>query len=387
MVRRLTCLGACLVLLFAGTGCERLVDGLRSQAPPAGGVSAARLAPGPFEVATLDFAFVDASRPTMANGDVPAASSRTLGVTVWVPADADGARPLLVYAHGFTGNRREMVYMLEHVASHGYVVAGLDFPLTNGEAPGGPNSLDLGSQPGDVRFVIDSVLAENEAGGSLAGRIDPGRIGLAGLSYGGLTTTLVAFHPGEADPRVRGAISIAGPTQMFTPVFFSGGGPPFLMIAGTEDALVPHALNAVPLPAKAPGSELLTLDAGTHLGFVDFAELWMRFSYNPDATACERIGELGGSELGGGEEPGNPFEMLGTVEDGIDAAAWVLPCQGDQPIGKAMRPARQHLITSLAVRAFLDSLFAKDPALRAEARDYLRSGLPGELPDARYSAR
>ena len=76
MVRRLTCLGACLALLFAGTGCERLVDGLRSQAPPAGSVSAARLAPGPFEVATLDFAFVDASRPTMANGDAPAASCR-----------------------------------------------------------------------------------------------------------------------------------------------------------------------------------------------------------------------------------------------------------------------------------------------------------------------
>ena len=47
-----------------------------------------------------------------------------------------------------------------------------------------------------------------------AGGIDRDRIGAMGLSLGGLTTTLVAFHPTLGDPRIRAAVSIAGPSAM-----------------------------------------------------------------------------------------------------------------------------------------------------------------------------
>jgi predicted dienelactone hydrolase len=373
-----------LIVTLKVSGCDRVVEGLRSHAPPQGSESAARLLAGPYRAASHDLRFVDESRSTMANADFPGAPSRTLDVTLWSPAGEAGALPLIVFSHGFTGSRSEMQFLLEHLAGHGYAVAALDFPLTNGEAPGGPNFLDLANQPGDVRFLIDSLLELR--GGELPFAIDPERIGLMGLSYGGLTTTLLAFHASEVEPRARGAISIAGPSQMFTERFFAEGGPPFLMIAGTEDAFVPYLANAAPLPAKAPGSAVLALDAGTHLGFVEFAGNLLRFAHHLDGTACEGFGErIGGAN---GEGPGqNPFEALGSPEDGIDASEWDLPCSGSEGFPRSMRPQRQQALTSLAARAFFDSLFADDPTERQDAAAYLSTQMPDELADARYLSR
>ncbi len=369
--------------------CASFVDGLRLHQPPAGSESAERLAPGPHDVSSDEFRFVDESRPTSANGDFAGAPSRTLEVTVWVPEDAKVRRPLFVYAHGFTGHRREMEYLLEHLASHGYVVAALDFPLTNHDAPGGPTPRDLAPQPGDVRFVIDSLLALDPAVHPVRARIDADRIALAGLSYGGLTTTLTSFHPRERDPRLDAAVSIAGPTQMLAPRFFASGGPPFLMVAGTEDALVPFSRNAEPVPEKVPGGSLVAFEAGTHLGFVEFARRWMRFSHNPDATACAAIRE--DVESADAEDPfarragPDPFAALEGPDEGVDFGAWELPCT-DTPTdpARAMRPQRQQHLTALAIRAFLDAELGNDERQRAEARRYLREVLPSELPDARF---
>ena len=369
-------------LASLATGCGAIGEGLRSQAMPEGSASAARLAPGPWQVAQTGFRLVDEGRRTMANADVPGSPVRALETTVWWPSGKEGPSPLLVYGHGFNGYRGEMAHLLEHLASHGYLAASFDFPLTNSSTPGRANTLDLANQPGDVRFVIDALLSGQGPAAEIAGRIDPERIGVAGLSYGGLTTTLIAFHEREADPRVKAAISIAGPSQMFSAPFFARGGPPFLMIAGTEDTLVPYELNAAPFPARVPGAALVTIAGGTHLGFVDFARTAFRFAHNSDETVCGLLRTFGAS---GGEDPGNPFEALGGREDGIDYEAWVLPCEQGGDHGLAMRPARQQAITRLAVRAFLDSVFAEDAADRAEAAHYLRETLPRELEDVDYT--
>ncbi len=370
-------------------GCTSFIDGVRSHEPPEGSESAARLAPGPHDVSSYDLRFVDESRPTAENGDFAGSPSRTLEVTVWSPEGANGRRPLVVYAHGFSGHRREMEYLLEHLASHGYVVAALEFPLTNGDAPGGPTPRDLAPQPGDVRFVIDSLLALDPVAYRVRRRIDTERIALAGLSYGGLTTTLTSFHPRERDPRLDAAISIAGPTQMFAPHFFANGGPPFLMVAGTRDGLVPFPGNAEPVPEKVPGGSLVSFEAGTHLGFVEFARRWMRFSHDPDATACAAI--LDDVESGDAEDPfapeagPDPFAALEGEGEGVDFGAWEMPCtDASSDPARAMRPQRQHHLTVLAIRAFLDAELATNAEKRAEARRYLREVLAAELPDARF---
>lgn len=42
------------------------------------------------------------------------------------PALSEGSFPLILLSHGFTGYRTQMFYLGEHLASHGYVVVGID---------------------------------------------------------------------------------------------------------------------------------------------------------------------------------------------------------------------------------------------------------------------
>jgi len=228
------------------------------QPPPAGSESARRLAMGPLPVASLDRTFVDRSRPTDANGDFAGAPERTLEATLWYPDAEPGPHPLLVYSHGFMSMRSENVPLAELLASHGYVVVSVDYPLTNRRAPGGPNVGDAVNQPADVSFVIDQVLGWGESERPFAGSIDDERIGVLGLSLGGLTTTLVSFHPRLRDPRIRAALSIAGPGALFDERFFASAELPFLMVAGTADAMVDYPTNAVPTPSAASRRERLT---------------------------------------------------------------------------------------------------------------------------------
>ena len=118
-------------------------------------------------------------------------------------------------------SRKETAYLLEHLASYGYVVVAADFPLTSGSAPGGPNINDVSTQSADVTFLVDHILGLTGAEKPYSGQIDENRIGLLGLSLGGFSTTLTAFHPRLREPRARAAISIAGPSANLTRKFFT----------------------------------------------------------------------------------------------------------------------------------------------------------------------
>jgi dienelactone hydrolase len=352
--------------------------------PPAGSESARRLAPGPLPIASRDHTFVDTSRPTAANGDFPGAPARTLEATLWYPASgANGAHPLLVYSHGFMSMRSENVPLAELLASHGYVVVSLDFPLTNRGAPGGPNVADAVNQPGDVRFIIDQILGWGESERPFPGTIDPARIGALGLSLGGLTTELVTYHPRLRDPRVRAAVSIAGPAAFFDERFFANADVPFLMIAGTADAMIEYQANAAPIPKKVARGSLLAIANGSHAGFAGFADMFpLRLFGNPDSLGCRAL--LGNLEA---RDTENPFAGLGGVEDGIvfvDPEA-SLPCRNGAP-AEALAAGRQLMITRLAALAFFESQFAGDAAERASQLSYLSETLARDFPEARWQA-
>ena len=176
-------------------GCATLWSGLGPQGPPPDTPSARRLARGVHDVGSRDFSLVDRTRATAPNGEYPGTPSRTLETTLWYPKQATGALPLLIYSHGFMSYRRETEYLAKHLASHGFLVAAADHPLTNRRAPGGPEVQDVLQQPADVSFLIDSVLALEGEERPFSGRVDRERIGAMGLSLGGLTMTLAAFHP------------------------------------------------------------------------------------------------------------------------------------------------------------------------------------------------
>jgi dienelactone hydrolase len=377
IVRILGVLVIGLAVLLAGAFLARAPE-----PPPAGSESARRLAAGPLPVGTADRTFVDRSRPTAANGEFPGAPERTLVATLWYPEATAGAHPLLVYSHGFMSMRGENVPLAELFASHGYVVVSVDYPLTNGRAPGGPFVGDVVNQPGDVSFVIGQVLALAEGERPFAGTIDAERIGAVGLSLGGLTTTLASFHPRLRDPRIRAAVSIAGPAAMFDRRFFASAALPFLMIAGTADAIVTYDTNAMPIPGKIAQGGLLTIEAASHAGFAAFADMFpLRLVGNPDAIGCYAL--VGNLEARGRE---NPFEALGGPEDGVlfDTDA-PLPCANGAP-DDAVPAGRQLMITRLAALAFFQSAFAADPAERTSWQGFLADTLHRDFPEAHYQS-
>jgi len=347
---------------------------------PEGSESAARLAPGPHPVGHVELEWVDASRPTAANGEDPGSPERSFQVALWYPEGARDEHPLAVYSHGFVSSRHGGTYLAEHLASHGYVVVSADFPLTHSQAPGGPNALDVIHQPADVSFLIDRAMALEGAERPFEGEIDAERIGVFGLSLGGITTTLVAFHPEWRDPRVAAAISIAGAGDVFGPRFFDHAAVPFLMVAGTADAIVDYESNALPIPNRTRVGGLVSIADGTHVGFDQVAAGVMRLLGNPDTVGCR----LGGADPEA--SPENPFNgLFGTPEQGLlEVTEYPPPCV--KTFERTMAAGRQQMLTTLVVRAFFESHFAREPGVRAEHEEFLARILPAELPEVTYAA-
>lgn len=363
--RRRACVLALTAALLLVPGCALLAT---PQGPPRASESARRLAPGPFRVASADVELEDRSR------------GRTLATTVWWPQDAPGPAPLVVQAHGFLADRTGARYVARDLASHGWVVVAATHPTTTLFAPGGPKLEDVVRQPADVSFLVDRVLADGDGLPELP-PIDPGRIAVMGHSLGGLTATLAAFHPRLRDPRVAAAISVAGPMEPFRPQFFAGARVPFLVIAGSADVIVDWRSNAFVVLDRVPGGTLVLLAGASHTGFDDAASGLPRVLDNPDTLGCwvlERTLHLDTAlaTLHAQSDEGDAVDL----EHGL-----VRPCT-EPPPDVAMDPARQQMITALAVRAFLEEQLDPDPAVRAAAAHYLTDILARDFAEASVTA-
>src|SRR6266581_226548 len=151
-------------------------------APPA--VSA-----GTFGVGQRTDMYVDASRPTPANGNAPGASTRTMATTVLYPAAgppgtaptpnappaaAGRPYPLLVFAHGFDATPALYASLLSRWASAGYVVVAPAIPLLNADAPGGVSHADYGvPNITDLDFALNEALRRSATPGDpIAGLVD-----------------------------------------------------------------------------------------------------------------------------------------------------------------------------------------------------------------------
>lgn len=96
----------------------------------------------------------------------------------------EGPFPVVLYAHGAPGSRLQSTRLCEHLASHGYVVAAIDFALmTYGDMVEQAYVSGLTDRPHDVSFVLDS-LQEGERFGGVA---DTSNAAIIGYSFGGYT--------------------------------------------------------------------------------------------------------------------------------------------------------------------------------------------------------
>jgi dienelactone hydrolase len=289
---------------------------------------------------------------------------------------SDGPYPLVVYSHGFMSFKQEGDYLVKHLVSHGYVVIAPDFPFTNIFTPGGPDLNDVVNQPGDVSFLIDTVLAWNAtAGHRLEGAVDAERIGLTGLSLGGLTTLLTAYHPDLRDPRIDAAAPIASPSDFFAPEFYENARVPLLFVLSELDAIVDFEATQVAYENAGSPLYFARFFAASHTGWSGVAAVLFENLDNPDTAGCAALG----GELPDDPEDATFLVLLGGPENGITASSARPACSWDAQLLPALRPSRQHQLTILAVRPFLDLyLKRRDPQDAWRSFDFLLHGLEAE---------
>ena len=129
------------------------------------------------------------------------------------PPIESGELPVLIFSHGWAGFKEQNIFQVEELASHGYVVVGINhtygailtvFP-DGREIPRSPDALPSGvSQEeydiasnilvrqwaGDIGFVLDELAAlePNADLGLVAGKLNLGKVGIFGHSTGGGAT-------------------------------------------------------------------------------------------------------------------------------------------------------------------------------------------------------
>jgi predicted dienelactone hydrolase len=191
--------------------------------------------------------FLDVTRPS---------HSGPRALAVWVrrpviPASAAaghklarGLFPLVVFAPGYLQCQADYGTLLNTWASAGYVVAAVQFPRTNCHVHD-PDEADLINQPGDVKYVIQRLLALSGApSGPLSGLIASGQIAVAGHSDGGDTVAAVAANTCCRDRQVKAAVVLAG--AEWPPLggrFFPRASPPVLFVQGSADTWNPPAAS------------------------------------------------------------------------------------------------------------------------------------------------
>ena len=227
------------------------------------------------------------------------ARKRDVPYRLYAPNPLAGIYPVIFVSHGIGGTRESMPYLGRYLAEHGYIVIHLQHPGTDNSLWMHEKSLDaiygalrrgmLDARAAQARFqdVPFAVreLDKLDASGPLAGHIDLQRIGMAGHSYGSVTTLVAAgqrMGPGGAwfykEPRIKAGLLMSPSlpiqggdlTQLYRSIDI-----PLFHVTGTKDG------NAVPgnrefdpvertLPyqnLKIPHQYLLVLNGATHNSF------------------------------------------------------------------------------------------------------------------------
>ena len=189
-------------------------QGLRPDAPP-------YAVHGPYAVGTRQFVVEpDSERPVPLLVWYPALNpdgaddNYTYVVTVkWEPApDLDtvvyghafpdaapdlssAPYPVVVVSPGFGTNAAQYTYLTEHLASHGFVVVGVEhqegvYFMDENPLKDGPPSYAL--RPADIRRTLDYAESLSATGGELEGLLDLEKVAVTGHSSGGYTALAAA---------------------------------------------------------------------------------------------------------------------------------------------------------------------------------------------------
>ena len=237
--------------------------------------------PGPLTSSTIEFRnLVDVSRTTQKEtesgrprllkirreGEAKAAG-RPVPIKVHLP-EGPGPFPVVVVSHGAGGDWDTHFAQAKHLASHGYAVLCLEHVGSNRERMTSGLRLmknldamihdadEVLARPKDVSFALDRANEWNRDHPKMKSRLDLGRVGMMGHSFGAYTTMVVCgmrpaldwltpriepgkgLGPDQTDVRVRCGVALS-PQGVGEPFFiqesFASLKAPLLGVSGTLD--------------------------------------------------------------------------------------------------------------------------------------------------------
>jgi len=212
--------------------------------------------------------------------------------------------PLIIFSHGFQGDRLGNSWIAEHLVEAGYIVANIDHALNNSyEHSDAFIYTSMWQRPLDMTNLLDYLLADE----TLSPLIDKDRIAAGGFSLGGLTslwlTGIVAdpdafknamapyarfdvwagpvlqsvsvvdwFKTGLSyrDPRIKAVFSIAPDLgKGFKPEGIEQAAIPVLIIVGDEDRITPPNENASYYATHLKDAQLQIIKGASHFAFMN----------------------------------------------------------------------------------------------------------------------
>ena len=224
--------------------------------------------PGRFTVAERSMQAFDAAR------------NRSFPCDIWRPTKPVGICPLILLSHSSGGSgRRGYTFLTNHLASHGYIVAGLnhselvapELARRDGETPeqraAGAEAI-IASRVPDIQFLLDYVLSQTE--------LTPAPVGILGHSFGGWT----ALASPDAVHQIRAVVALApagssNPRPGILPAklaFNWGRDVPTLILAAENDVCLPldgmyEIFERIPAAKR-----MVILRRADHMHFMDNVE-------------------------------------------------------------------------------------------------------------------
>ncbi len=262
----------------------------------------------PVPIVTTTITFVDTSRSTPATPTEPGGDKRVFVTTIRYPRDATSPLPLIVLAHGLNGHPHQLDELIDSWADAGFVVATPRFPRTNVNDQGKAVLADAAEYPGDLSFVITRVLAmsSSDVSGPLQNRVDPRRIGAAGISLGGMAVYGLVSNSCCLDRRVDAAILMSAVRPDFPSGDYVRQNIPVMLIHGDADTGYRYSQRAY--TALAAPKWFITLRGGRHGPpfedapdeFDDFVRdtttaFWDRYLNDEPAAAARIVREVAAS--------------------------------------------------------------------------------------------
>lgn len=228
-------------------------------------------------------------------------------IKIYLPGDPSTATPVVLFSHGLGGSREGAAYLGEHWSGAGYAVIALQHPGSDDSVwkdlpkwkayralKRAASGRSFMGRIHDVRVVLDWLeQSEETAAHPLYGRVDTGRIAMAGHSFGAVTTQAMmgqSFrNPGDrpfADARINCFIlmSPSPGKQLNADGAFGSVTRPVLCMTGTADesplrgdSVTPDSRLEVYAALPSGQAYQVVFHEGRHSIFSDFGDTDHRY--------------------------------------------------------------------------------------------------------------